>query len=80
MYNHLHVFSRIADLEDPALDAAQWPRLSGAHVYDVVLEPGEILFVPLAWWHQVKSMDFSVTVTYTNFLWPNDAYATYPNG
>jgi hypothetical protein len=80
LYNHRHVFSRIDDLEDPSLDAAQWPRLPGAHVYEVILEPGEIMFMPLAWWHQVKSLDFSVTVTYTNFLWANDGYVTYPQG
>ena len=80
VYNHQHVFSQIADLEDPSLDAARYPRLPGSRVYDVELAPGEILFVPLAWWHQVKSVDFSVTVTYTNFLWPNDGYATYPSG
>jgi ribosomal protein L16 Arg81 hydroxylase len=74
------VFSRIPDLEDPSVDAATWPRLPGAHVYEVVLEPGDILFMPLAWWHQVTSLDFSVTVTWTNFLWPNDGYATYPQG
>ena len=80
VYNHHHVFSQITDLEDPALDVTHLPRLAGARVYDVVLSPGEILFMPLAWWHQVKSVDFSVTVTYTNFLWPNDGYVTYPAG
>ncbi|MEN3973492.1 DUF6065 family protein [Emcibacter sp. SYSU 3D8] len=80
LYNDRHVFSRIADLEDPGLDAAHWPRLPGAHVYEVILEPGEILFMPLAWWHQVKALDFSVTVTWTNFRWPNDGHASYPPG
>jgi hypothetical protein len=80
LYNDNHVFSRIADLEAPDLDLTRYPRLVGAKLYDVVLAPGEILFMPLAWWHQVKSLDFSVTVTYTNFLWPNDAHATYPAG
>jgi hypothetical protein len=80
LYNHQHVFSRIADLEAPDLDLTLYPRLVGARLYDVVLEPGEILFMPLGWWHQVEALDFSVTVTYTNFLWPNDAYATYPAG
>jgi hypothetical protein len=79
LYNHQHVFSEIADLEAPGM-AAQYPRLAGARVYDVVLEPGEILFLPFGWWHQVRSLDFSVTVTYTNFRWPNEAYTTYPAG
>jgi hypothetical protein len=80
VYNSIHVFSDVPDLDDPLLDPARYPRLDGAHVYDVVLEPGEILFMPFAWWHQVMALDFSVTVTYTNFRWPNDPYATYPSG
>jgi hypothetical protein len=80
LYNHQHVFSQISDLEDPGLDIARLPRLVEAKVYEVILEPGEILFMPLAWWHQVKALDFSVTSTFTNFLWPNNGYATYPGG
>jgi hypothetical protein len=76
--NYKHVFSRMADLEDPNLDRSQFPLLPEARVYDIVLNPGEILFVPLGWWHQVKSLDFSVTTTYTNFLWRNDWYRRYP--
>lgn len=78
LYNHQHVFSEIADLEDPGIDGARYPRLTELRFYDVVLEPGEILFMPLGWWHQVKSMDFSVTITFTNFRWRNDSYADYP--
>jgi hypothetical protein len=78
LYNHRHVFSEIADLEDPGLDLARYARLAGARVYDVELAPGEIIFMPIGWWHQVRALDFSVTLTYTNFLWPNDAHLTYP--
>jgi hypothetical protein len=42
--------------------------------------PQKIIFMPLGWWHRVRSLDFSVTITYTNFLWPNDSYKTYPAG
>jgi ribosomal protein L16 Arg81 hydroxylase len=80
LYNHQHVFSEIVDLEDPSLDLSQFPLLAKSQVYDVTLSPGEIIFVPLGWWHQVKSLDFSVTITYTNFLWPNDSYQDYPSG
>ncbi len=80
LYNSRHVFSDIPDVEAPNLDLVRYPRLAGARAYEVVLEPGEIIFMPLAWWHQVKSLDFSVTVTYTNFLWPNDAHLDYPQG
>jgi hypothetical protein len=76
--NDDHVFSDIEDVD--AADLVRNPRLAGARVYDLTLAPGETLFVPFAWWHQVRSLDFSVTVTFTNFHWLNDAYATYPTG
>jgi ribosomal protein L16 Arg81 hydroxylase len=78
LFNQTDVFSEITDLDDPCLDLQTYPRLNGARVYDIVLEPGEILFAPLAWWHQVRALDFSVTLTYTNFLWPNDAHLGFP--
>jgi len=80
LYNHQHVFSEISDLEDPGIDLARHPRLAELRYYDVLLEPGEVLFMPLGWWHQVKSVDFSVTITFTNFRWRNDSYANYPHG
>jgi hypothetical protein len=79
LYNHQHVFSELTDLENIP-DLGRYPRLPGVRAYQIDLEPGEILFVPLAWWHQVKALDFSVTLTYTNFRWPNDAAQTYPQG
>jgi hypothetical protein len=78
LYNDQHVFSEISDLE--ASDPARHPRLSALRFYDVLLQPGEILFVPLGWWHQVKSLDFSVTITFTNFRWRNDSHVNYPQG
>jgi hypothetical protein len=80
IYNHQHVFSEIADLEDPLLDQSRFPLLADARMYDVTLSPGEVIFIPLAWWHQVKSLDFSVTITYTNFAWPNESFRRYPQG
>jgi ribosomal protein L16 Arg81 hydroxylase len=80
IYNHHHVFSQISDLDDPDLDMALFPRLADTTAFNVVLEAGEILFMPLGWWHQVRALDFSVTVTFTNFHWPNDGYASYPTG
>ncbi len=80
LYNHQHVFSEISDLEDPQIDPVRYPRLTELRFYDVLQEPGEILFMPLGWWHQVKSLDFSITITFTNFRWRNDSYANFPSG
>ncbi len=78
LYNDKHVYSELTDLEDPALDLARYPLLANARIYDVTMCPGEVLYVPFGWWHQVKALDFSVTVTFTNFRWPNQMSRTFP--
>lgn len=76
--NHRHVFSAIHDITDPErLD--MFPRAREAVQYDVQIDPGDLLFIPFGWWHQVAAVDFSVTLTYTNFLWANDPYASFPS-
>jgi ribosomal protein L16 Arg81 hydroxylase len=47
-------------------------------VLECVLEPGEILFLPVGWWHYVEALDISVTLASTNFHWQNDFYTNYP--
>lgn len=75
--NRRHVFSDVHDLEDAAC-MARHPQAQGVRPYIVTLEPGDMLFIPVGWWHQVRSLDFSVMMTCTNFLWPNDAYESFP--
>lgn len=70
------VFSDVQDLEDEkALKAVPTARQAIRH--EIVLEPGEMLYIPIGWWHQVRALDFSVTMTSTNFHWRNDWYASY---
>ncbi|WP_156427338.1 DUF6065 family protein [Novosphingobium sp. Fuku2-ISO-50] len=78
LYNHLHVFSEISDLTDPDLDLSAHPRLKDVRLLEVVIEPGEALFLPIGWWHQVTALDFSISLTHTNFVWPNKGYAEHP--
>jgi ribosomal protein L16 Arg81 hydroxylase len=40
----------------PELDAARFPRFDASRGVDVVLEEGEILYLPAYWWHQVTSL------------------------
>jgi hypothetical protein len=35
-------------------------------VLDVVVEPGETLFLRLGWWHQVDALAISVSLSLTN--------------
>lgn len=79
MYHRRHVFSDVHDLTDEAR-LKQYPRARHARRHEVVLEPGQLLYIPIGWWHQVRSLDFSVMLTYTNFRWPNAGHEGYPPG
>jgi hypothetical protein len=76
LYNDLHVFSRIKDLT--AADFATFPLLNGVGFQEIILNPGDALFIPIGWWHQVTSLDFSVSATHTNFKWPNEGWQDHP--
>ena len=45
-----------------------------------LLTPGDLLFIPIGWWHQVRSESFSTMLTYTSFHWPNAGHENYPAG
>jgi hypothetical protein len=68
LYNTRSVFSPV-DLAAP--DAARFPKAAGVQVLDVIVEPGETLFVPLGWWHQVEALDTSLSISFTNLDMPN---------
>jgi uncharacterized protein YjlB len=74
----LHVFSRVRDVAAPDLDRGAFPLIEGAKFHEIVLTAGDALFIPIGWWHQVTSLDFSVSATYTNFKWPNDGSQDHP--
>jgi hypothetical protein len=69
LYNHFDVYSPI-DLDRP--DLGRYPLFASATVLDVVVEPGETVFLPLGWWHQVRSLDVSLSFSYSNIAVPND--------
>jgi ribosomal protein L16 Arg81 hydroxylase len=78
MYNDRHVLSEIGDVKDPSLDLTRHAKLAKVRFHEFILNPGDILFIPVGWWRQVTSLDFSVSVTYTNFLWPNLGHEGHP--
>ncbi|GGE84090.1 DUF6065 family protein [Sphingomonas prati] len=77
LYNSKHVFSDVHDIADEAM-LARYPLARDARVFEVDLMAGELLYIPVGWWHQVTSLDFSVMLTYTNFIWTNDPYRSFP--
>ncbi|PHV04694.1 cupin [Janthinobacterium sp. BJB412] len=75
IYNQRHCFT---DVDGRHIDLQRFPAMAHAQVIDCVLEPGEILFLPVGWWHFVEGLDISVTISATNFRWDNDFYSNYP--
>ena len=69
VYNELGLFSEV-DVESPDLE--RFPRFARTTPATIVLEPGQVLFLPVGWWHHVRSLDVSISVSFTNFIYPND--------
>jgi hypothetical protein len=68
MYNNRWVFSKV-DLSAP--DYEKYPLLRKADFFELVLEPGEMLFIPVGWWHWVEALDISISLNLQNFLVPD---------
>lgn len=69
IYNHHHVYSS-ATLRAPDLEAR--PEMARVQVYEVDLEPGDVLYLPVGWWHEVVGLSDSISLTFTAFRWPNE--------
>jgi LPS sulfotransferase NodH len=68
VYNASSYFSEV-DCEWP--DYTRWPLFKDATVIDLTLEAGEVLFMPVGWWHFVRTLEITTMVSFTNFVFPN---------
>jgi ribosomal protein L16 Arg81 hydroxylase len=55
-----------------AFDFEKFDRAKDLRFLDAVIEPGDLLFIPVAWWHHVTSLDISISISGTNFIYDND--------
>ena len=73
-YNNRHCYSAV-NLDNPDYD--KFPLFKNVTVIDVEIGPGDLLFLPVGWWHYVRGLDISITMTFTNFVYDNDFYSFY---
>ena len=68
LYNEVAVYSEV-DPSNP--DMARHPKFARTRQFQLEMEPGDALFIPAGWWHHVTALDASISLSFTNFLWPN---------
>jgi hypothetical protein len=59
----LPIFSRI-DTSEP--NPSRFPRFQEVDFLTGTILPGEMLFIPVHWWHEVRGLDVNISV---NFWW-----------
>lgn len=58
--------SQVVDIDNPNLE--RFPEFVKATAHECIMEPGDILFIPALWFHNMTSLNFSVAV---NVFWRN---------
>jgi ribosomal protein L16 Arg81 hydroxylase len=76
VYNSRHCYS---DVDPTKVDLQKHPAFAKADVQTVKLMPGEILFIPVGWWHHVTALDVSASLSLTCFGLPNQYEDSYPS-
>jgi hypothetical protein len=74
LYNNRHCYTQV-DLD--RIDYERFPLFRNVTVTDVEIGPGDLLFLPVGWWHHVLGLEISITMTFTNFAFDNDFYSFY---
>lgn len=50
------------EVENP--DLRRFPEFAEAPYLDCVLQPGDVLFIPVQHWHYVRSLELSFSVSF----------------
>lgn len=65
LYNSVGVYSDV-DCESP--DPVRHPLYEQAHGHVFCLEEGEAIFIPQGWWHHVRALNVSISVSFTHLI------------
>ncbi len=68
VYNDRECYSAV-DLDE--IERDRFPLMRRVSVAEVVLNPGDFVLLPIGWWHWVKSIDTSISLSFTNFCTDN---------
>ncbi|AUP77238.1 cupin-like domain-containing protein [Flavivirga eckloniae] len=66
-----HIYGAVAsDVDINNFEKDRFPEFKNNDFMSVILEPGDVLFVPQNWWHYVQALDPSISISnfgYTKF-------------
>lgn len=69
----------VSQLNVDAPNYEAFPRFRERRPCEVLLRPGELLYLPFAWWHQVYSLDAAnVSVNFRWFAGPRKTFKHWP--
>lgn len=75
LYNTHACFSEV-DLDN--IDFERFPLMKKVEILTITLEPGELLFIPIGWWHWVKAFEVSISLSFQNFIFTNKPIVLEP--
>lgn len=64
LFSNLAHFSQV-DIDDPDMD--RFPRFDPGDAWEATIQPGEMLYIPYCWWHQLYPKD-ELNIT-NGFFW-----------
>jgi ribosomal protein L16 Arg81 hydroxylase len=76
LYNTRACFSEV-DLAN--IDYETFPLMKKVEVLTIILEAGDALFIPVGWWHWVKALQVSISLSFQNFIFSGGAIRLSPN-
>ncbi|PWT88609.1 MAG: hypothetical protein C5B54_10350 [Acidobacteria bacterium] len=76
LYNEQACFSEV-DLEH--MDYERFPLMRKVEVLTTTLEAGEAIFIPVGWWHWVKALEASMSLSFQNFIFSGDVIRLGPH-
>jgi Family of unknown function (DUF6065)/Cupin-like domain len=65
------------EVDGRVMPAAPQPGVGHPQILECILNPGELLFLPIACLHWVEALDVSAMMSFTNFDWDRNDYASH---
>lgn len=65
LFNEFSVYSEVDERHKEA--HPYYAKFKEATKVEAILQPGEIAFIPVGWWHAVESLDISISLSFVNF-------------